>query len=245
MDLKINGKKALVMGASAGLGLGIAKALVEEGVNVVISSRSEENLKKAQKLSYAQNYIVSDFTQKNAALDLFKKMETLVGAPDILIVNTGGPKKGAFMDVSATDWERDFQNLWLSTVDIIQASLPQMKKNQWGRILVVTSVAAKEPLPNMAVSNGLRAGLLGLMKSLSTEVASFGITVNCLLPGYTDTERLRELGISYDQISKSIPAGRIGSVEDFSKVSTFLCSHWANYLTGQMISIDGGVLRGI
>jgi len=122
--------------------------------------------------------------------------------------------------------------------------LPVMKQSHFGRILLVTSVAAKEPMASLTISNGLRAGLSGLAKSLSQEVARDGITVNCLLPGYTDTERLRELGLAPDKVTSQVPAGRLGKPEELAALAAFLCSEQAGYITGQIIAVDGGYLHG-
>jgi len=133
----------------------------------------------------------------------------------------------------------------LSATESIVAALPGMKERRWGRILLVTSFAAREPMPHLTFSNGLRAGLLGLTKTVSNEIAGFGVTINCLLPGYTDTERLRELKIPADKITAQIPAGRLGRPEEFGALAAFLASEPAAYITGQAVACDGGALRSI
>jgi 3-oxoacyl-[acyl-carrier protein] reductase len=246
MDLGIRGKRALVQGSSAGLGRAIAEALVKEGVTVAISSRDPARLDKAMKEIGAHAAIPCDLSKPGAAVPLIREAEKLLGGGiDILVTNTGGPPKGPFEELSAEQWQDGFQSLWLSATDSIRAALPGMRERKWGRILLVTSSAAREPLPLLTVSNGLRAGLLGLTKTISNEIAQHGITINALLPGYTDTERLRELKIPADKITAQIPAGRLGRPEEFAALAAFLASEPAAYITGQGIACDGGALRSI
>jgi 3-oxoacyl-[acyl-carrier protein] reductase len=246
MDLKLKGKTALVMGSSGGIGLAIAKALVDEGVKVVINSRSAENCQKAMKASGAYDYCTADLSKAGSGIELIQEaMLKLDGQLDILVANTGGPQKGGFNDITRFQWLEDFQSLWLSPVEAIQTALPQMKKNQFGRLLFVTSIAAKEPLPGLTTSNGLRAGLEGLSRSLAHEVASDGITINILRPGYTNTDRLKELQLSPERVKAMVPAGRLGEPEELAALATFLCSPLAGYITGQAISVDGGVQKSI
>ncbi len=245
MDLKIKNKKALVFGASTGLGQAIAKSLTEEGVHVAIASRNLEKLEKAKHITGAAKILKVDMSIKNEAALAVADLEKTWGDIDILVINTGGPKRGNFDDVSSEDWQESYQSLWASTIETIQAALPSMKKNKWGRILLVTSFAAKEPMPNLIISNSYRAGLLGLTKSLSNEIASFGITINALLPGYTRTARVLELGVPEEKIAVNIPAKRFGDPEEFAALATFLSGVSAAYITGQAIAVDGGYLRGI
>ncbi len=245
MDLKLKGKRALIQGASAGLGRAIAEALVKEGARVLIVSRSAERLEKTAREIGAEGYLVSDLNLPGAAAQLIQAAEKKLGGVDILVTNTGGPPKGPFLEMTNEQWQEGYQSLWLSATESIRGVLPGMKERGWGRILLVTSAAAKEPMNLLTVSNGLRAGLLGLTKTLSNEFAPFGITVNALLPGYTDTDRLRELKIPAEKITSQIPAGRLGRPEEFGAVATFMASEQAAYITGQAIVIDGGYLRGI
>jgi len=243
MDLGLRGKRALVMGASSGLGHAIAKALIAEGAQTAICSRDQSRIQAAAKELGASVALVCDQSEPGAARAMVEKLLASWGALDILLVNTGGPPKGNFAEITDAQWQASFQNLWLSAVDAINASLPAMRQGHFGRVLLVTSVAAREPMAALTVSNGLRAGLTGLAKSLSQEVARDGITVNCLLPGYTDTERLRELGIAPEKITALIPAGRLGKPEELAALATFLCSEQAAYITGQTIAVDGGYSR--
>lgn len=243
MDLKIKGKRALVLGASAGIGRGIAECLVQEGARVAICARKIETLEKTRKEIGAELAVPADLSQPGAGKQVVQKVISQLSGIDILVVNTGGPSKGTFEEITSDQWSDGIQSLWMSAVDTIQASLPGMKKQNWGRILLVTSLSAKEPLKAMTISNSLRAGLSGLTKSLSTEVAPFGITVNAILPGYTDTDRLRELNLSESTVKGLIPAGRLGTTGELGALATFLSSDLAGYLTGQSLLLDGGATR--
>jgi 3-oxoacyl-[acyl-carrier protein] reductase len=245
MDLKLKGKRALVQGASSGLGRAIAAALVQEGVKVAICSRDPERIQKTAREIGAAAGIAIDLNQPGAAATLLKKAEQELGGVDILVTNTGGPPKGPFEELTSAQWQEGFQSLWLSATESIRAALPGMKERHWGRILLVTSAAAREPMPLLNISNGLRAGLLGLTKAISNEVAQHGITINALLPGYTDTERLQELKVPKEKITSQIPAGRLGRPEEFGALAAFLASEQAAYITGQGIACDGGYLRSI
>lgn len=245
MNLGLQGKTALVMGASAGLGRGIAEALIAEGVKVAICARDQDRLFKAQKEMGAHLALSVDLTRPHAAKVLTEKVLKDFGQIDIVVINTGGPPKGFVSDITTEQWQESFQSLWLAAVESITAVLPSMKDNKWGRILLVTSISAKEPIPNLTISNGLRAGLLGLARSISHEVAPFGITINSLLPGHTDTERLTNLGVDKSKIIEHIPAGRLGTTKEFGALAAFLASDLAGYITGQTIGADGGSQKGI
>lgn len=245
MDLKIKGKRALVQGSSQGLGRAIAEALIKEGAIVAISSRNADKLNQTAREIGAAAAIPCDLSKPGAASALVKTAIERLGGVDILVTNTGGPAKSSFEETTSEQWLEGYQSLWLSATESIRAALPGMKERRWGRILLVTSSAAREPLPLLTVSNGLRAGLLGLTKTVSNEIAQHGITINALLPGYTDTERLRDLKIPADKITAQIPAGRIGKPEEFGALAAFLASDQAAYITGQAVACDGGALRSI
>lgn len=244
MDLQLTNKKALVMGSSTGIGKAIAEALLKEGCVVTLCARQEERLRKTAQDMGAQHCVAGDLSLANEATRITQQAAQLMGGLDILVTNTGGPAKGQFMDISLQQWHTDFQNLWLSLVESVQVALPIMKKNNYGRILMITSIAGNEPLPGLTTSNGLRAGLEGLSKSIAHEMAAFGITSNILRPGYTNTDRLKELKLSEEKIKQMVPAGRLGDPEELASLATFLASPRAAYITGQAISIDGGVQRG-
>ena len=244
MDLNLVGKKALVFGSSTGIGRAVAEALIKEKATVYLNSRDDGRLQKTIKELGAEGGVVADLTRameaKQATNQAINKMDGL----DILVMNTGGPGKGSFTEISTEQWHMDFQNLWMSFVESAKEALPLMKKQKYGRIILVTSLAAKEPLTGLTTSNGLRAGLAGLCKSLANEVAADGITVNLLLPGYTNTDRLKNLKLSEEQIRHMVPAGRLGEPQELANLAAFLASPLAGYITGQSIAVDGGVLRG-
>jgi 3-oxoacyl-[acyl-carrier protein] reductase len=162
---------------------------------------------------------------------------------DILVTNTGGPQKGNFLEVSTEQWKNDYQALWLSVVDSLKVAIPKMTENKYGRVLMITSIAAKEPLAGLTTSNGLRAGLEGLARSMANEFSGDGVTFNLILPGYTNTDRIKALSLSEEKIKQMVPAGRLGEPEELAALACFLASPLAGYITGQSIAIDGGVLK--
>jgi 3-oxoacyl-[acyl-carrier protein] reductase len=244
MDLGLRGRRALVMGASRGLGKAIALALKQEGATVAICARDAARLQSAAEEIGAEG-LVCDLSVDGAAAAAVAEAERRLGAVDILIVNTGGPPPASFEAISDAGWRSAFDSLWMSAVGGIRAALPGMRQRRHGRIVLITSIVAKEPVTELMLSNSLRAGLHGLVNALSKEVAADQITVNALMPGYQLTERLVELNINERDLSATIPARRIGAPADFAAVATFLASDQANYLTGQAIGVDGGALRAI
>lgn len=243
MDLNLKGKKALVMGSSGGLGRAVAESLIKEGVDVCLSSRSIDKLQKTANEIGAKYFEVCDFSIPGDSTLLIKKVIEKMGGIDILVTNTGGPKKGNFSEVTNEQWKEDFQSLWMSPVEAMKECLPMMKNNNYGRILMITSLAAKEPLDGLTTSNGLRAGLSGLAKSIANEYSAYGITINLLLPGYTNTDRLKALNLSDEKVKAMVPAGRLGDPSELADLATFLASPKAGYITSQSIVIDGGVLK--
>lgn len=244
MDLNLKGKTALVFGSSSGIGKAVAQSLINEGVKVALSSRSKEKLETTAQEIGASTIIPCDLSKPGEATKAVEKTISEFGSLDILVTNTGGPAKGSFMDVSLNQWNTDYQSLWLSVVESLHASLPSMKKNNYGRVLLITSIAAKEPLAGLTTSNGLRAGLTGLVKSVATEYAPFGVTFNLLLPGYTATDRLKNLNLSDEKVKSMVPCGRLGQPSELADLATFLASEKGSYITGQSIAVDGGVLKG-
>jgi 3-oxoacyl-[acyl-carrier protein] reductase len=244
MDFGLTNKRALVTGASRGLGRAIAGSLRSEGAAVAICARNAERIEAAAKEIGAVG-IVGDLSVSGAADEILRHAKELLGGIDILVVNTGGPPAGTFDAIGDDAWRSAFEGLWISTVQLIRGCLPHMHERRWGRIMVVTSVSADEPLPSLMISNALRPGLHGLMNALSREVAGDGITVNAIMPGYTLTERIRGLGIDVNAIAAQIPAGRLGRPEEFGALAAFLASELAGYICGQAIACDGGLLRSI
>lgn len=244
MDLGLKGKKALVLGASTGLGRAVAESLLGEGAEVCIVSRTLVTLKRTALEIGAQHFEACDLSRPGATTVLVETVLERMGHVDVLVTNTGGPKKNNFLDVTTEQWAEDFQSLWMSPVEAMKVLLPKMKERNYGRILMITSLAAKEPLPGLTTSNGLRAGLAGLAKSIANEYAASGITLNLLLPGYTDTERLKALNLSESKVKEMVPAGRLGYPSELADMAAFLASPKGAYITGQSILIDGGVVRG-
>ena len=244
MNLGLENRRALVTGASKGLGKAVASALRAEGAVVAICSRSPERIEAAAKDIGAVG-LTGDLSIAGAAADVLRQANDRLGGIDILVVNTGGPPAGAFDAVTDAAWRNAFESLWMSTVDLIHGCLPGMRQRRWGRIIIVTSISAREPLPNLMISNAFRPGLHGLVNAFSREVAGDGITINAIMPGYTLTERLREVGIDDKHMASQIPAGRMGRPGEFAALAAFLASEQAAYICGQAIACDGGFLRSI
>ncbi|GAB4187808.1 MAG: SDR family oxidoreductase [Simkaniaceae bacterium] len=245
MDLGLKNKRVFVMASSTGIGFAIAKTFAEEGAAVAICSSQEEKIKKAAEQIPNAVALIGDFNQEGSSKELTREAIQKLGGLDVLVTNAGGPPKGSFMDLSNDAWKQGFQGLWLAATEAIFEAAKAMKQQKYGRILLSTSTAAKQPIDHLTISNALRAGLLGLMKTLSKEFASHGITVNALLPGFIQTERLKKFPIPENELLKQIPAGRLGHPEEMAALAAFLGSDKAAYITGQAIACDGGLLKGI
>jgi 3-oxoacyl-[acyl-carrier protein] reductase len=244
MDFGLADKTALVLGASNGLGFAVAKELRAEGARVAVCSRDAGRIEAAAR-ALGATAIVGDLTQPHAGADVVKQAIAALGSVDILIVNTGGPAIKPFAQISTDEWRDSFENLFVSAIEAIHAAAPGMRERRWGRILIVTSVMAKEPASNFTLSNALRAGLHGLVKTLSRELAADNITVNAVMPGYTMTERLAQAKLDLAKVTALIPLGRIGAPEEFAALTTFLASARASFITGQAVACDGGSLLSI
>lgn len=244
MDLGLQRKRALVFGASAGLGRAIARALLDEGTTVAICARRGKRLERTAAALGATPLAV-DLTMPGAGADVVVRAQQALGGLDILVTNCGGPPKGAFADLDGPTWETAFRSIWMSAVDGIRAALPDMIASGWGRILMITSSTGKETFPDLTLSNAFRPGLHGLCNSLSKEVAEHGITVNAIMPGTVETERLTELGIANQAMIDRIPAKRLGRPDEIGALAAFLASERAAYLTGQAICCDGGRMASI
>jgi 3-oxoacyl-[acyl-carrier protein] reductase len=250
MDLRIEGKTALVMGASKGIGLAIAAALAGEGVRVAMASRSRERVEAAAK------EIEGDTTAFEADTDdldwlaaLPDQVASRVGPVEILITNTGGPPLGGALDHDREVWEKAYRSLVLAPLVLADAVLPGMRERKWGRIVNVGSSSVREPIPHLTLSNANRMAAIGLFKTLATEVASDGITVNTVATGRFATDRLAENWGSWEEMEakapEGIPAGRLGQPEEFGDLVAFICSERAAYLTGAVVPLDGGMLRSV
>ncbi|MGN6215986.1 MAG: SDR family oxidoreductase [Solirubrobacterales bacterium] len=248
MELGLEGRVALVMGASRGIGRGIAAALVREGAQVAIASRSEERIDEAAaELGDAATGFVADATDLERLAQLPLEVAEKVGPVDILVANTGGPPAGGALDHGFQEWEAAYASLVLAPRILAGGVLPSMQARKWGRIVNVGSTTTIEVNPVLNLSNAHRMAAVGFLKTLSREVAKDGITVNTDATGRFATDRMAELGGSMEQVEaaarEEVPAGRLGTVEEYGDLVAFLCSERAAYITGTVIPIDGGLLR--
>lgn len=260
MDLGIKGKRALVLASSRGLGLGIAKALASEGAHVLLCGRSADKLKaNCEAINVAgpgkADYVEADLADADFVQTMMHAVKEKLGGIDILVNNTGGPTPGTVEDMTAEKLYSFFQSMVVRVITLTNALLPLMQTQGFGRILTVASSGVFEPIPNLALSNTLRGALVGWNKTLSSEVASYGVTANMILPGRIHTDRIDELdganatksGRTVEEVRsasiKTIPAGRLGTTEEFGAAAAFLCSVPASYITGTMLRVDGGASK--
>lgn len=247
MDLGIEGKVALVMGASKGIGRGIAGALAREGARVAISSRSQERLEEAAAEIGGATPFVADATDLERLARLPLEVAEALGSVDILVTNTGGPPAGGALDHGFEEWEDAYRSLVLAPRVLAGAVVPGMRGEGWGRIVNVGSTTTIEINPALGLSNAHRMATIGFLKTLAREVAGDGITVNTVATGRFATDRMAELGGSIEQVEaaarEEVPAGRLGTVEEYGNLVAFLCSERAAYITGAVIPIDGGLMR--
>jgi 3-oxoacyl-[acyl-carrier protein] reductase len=262
MNLGIAGKTALVSAASRGIGKAIAIGLAKEGVNMVICARNEAGLRKtAHEIESSHSVkilpIIADLTKASEVKSLIQETMDRFGWIDILVTNAGGPPTGPSLSFSDLDWEHAMILNLLSTVRLCREVIPIMKRQGWGRIVNMVSVAAKQPLENMVLSNSIRAGVIGLAKTLSQEVAHDNILINSICPGWILTDRLVSIvqkraesqGKTYEKaladLSASIPIKRCGTPEEVANLAIFLASERASYITGTTIQVDGGLVKGL
>lgn len=257
MDLKIANKRALVCASSKGLGKAIAKALATEGVELFLCARSEDELKKtADELKAISGkrvcYQTCDLSSAQSRQELISAVHDVFGGLDILIHNAGGPPPTSVTNTTLEAWQSGFDMNFLSIVQLNQAFLPGMQQQGWGRILAVTSLSPMEPIPDLAVSNGIRAGVTAMLKTLATEVAKDGVCINCVAPGIIYTDRTEERVKAHlknhggeredilKQYASAIPVGRLGKPDEYAAMVCFLCSEQAAYITGTTVVVDGG-----
>ena len=262
MDLGLKGKTALVCAASQGLGLAVAREIANEGACIIICSRRPDAIESAA--ASIQTETGADVLAMPADVSITADIERLVAAGverfgkiDILVTNSGGPPAGPFDSLTRESWDDATRILLTSVVELTKLVLPGMRERHWGRILNVTSIASKQPVDNLMLSNSLRAAVTGFAKTLANEVAADGVTVNNILPGYTLTERLDELieflaekeGLSADEIrgrwEAEIPMRRLGNPKEFGALAAFLVSERASYITGSSIAVDGGWIKSL
>jgi 3-oxoacyl-[acyl-carrier protein] reductase len=261
MDLGLTGRVALVAAGSKGLGRAVADELAAEGAAVVICARGAAALDDAVRAMTAAggraHGIPADVSQPGEAARVVAEAERLFGRVDILVTNAGGPRSAKFDALTDDDWAQAVRLLLDSAVAFARAAVPGMRARRWGRVLNITSIAAKQPVDGLMLSNSVRAAVIGFARTLATEVAPDGVTVNNLLPGYTRTARVDELarqmagrgaggeGGLIARWEREIPMGRLGDPREFAALAAFLASERASYITGQSIAVDGGWIRGL
>ena len=247
MNLGLEGRTALVMGASRGIGRAIAAALAREGCRVAIASRSRERLDEAAAtIDPSPARFVADASDLKRLAALAGEVEEALGPIDILVANTGGPPFGGALDHDLEAWETAYRSLVLAPKVLADAVVPGMRERGWGRIVNVGSTSTREPIPGLNLSNAHRMATVGFFKTLAREVAGDGVTVNTVATGRFATERLADpsgsLAGAEEGAKAEVPAGRLGRPEEYGDLVAFLCSERAAYLTGTVIPIDGGVL---
>jgi 3-oxoacyl-[acyl-carrier protein] reductase len=243
MDLGIAGKRAAVAAASQGLGFGVAQALAREGVRVAICGRRQDAIDAAAaQLGGDAIAIVADLSHPDGASGFVDAARDAMGGVDIIVANAGGPPAANFATATIQQYVEAFDLNCRSTIAMCQAAVPAMREQQWGRVLAITSIAVRQPIAHLILSNVARAGVTGFLKTLAREIASDGVTVNSLQPGLHATERLTGL---YDPgtlegLAASVPVGFLGTADDFGAFAAFLCSEHARFITGAAIPVDGG-----
>lgn len=262
MDLGLRGKVALVAGSSRGLGRAIAEELAREGCALVLCSRDADEIGTAAReissdIGGDALAVPANLTDPDDIAALLRAAQDRFGRIDILVTNTGGPPAGPFESHSPDTWRDAIAQNLESVLNLVRGVLPQMKKRQWGRIVNITSIAVKQPVEGLILSNSVRAAVTGFARTLANEVATQGITVNNVMPGYTRTERLVHLaehnaqtrGTSVEEAyaawEKEIPMGRLGEPEELAALVAFLVSQRASYITGTSIPVDGGWIRAL
>ena len=262
MDLGLKGRVALVAAASRGLGRAVAEELAAEGAALVLCSRNAATISQAaREIAEATGAgilaLPCDVSQTDNIARLVQSGLERFGRIDILVTNAGGPPAGKFESFDQNQWEAATRLTLFSAIELARQVLPGMKERRWGRILNITSIAAKQPVDNLILSNSLRAAVTGFARTLANEVATFGITVNNIMPGYTRTERVEELAgmmAEKEKITpaefiarweKEIPMRRLGDPREFAALAAFLVSERAGYITGTSIPVDGGWIRGL
>ncbi len=262
MDLGLNGKVALVAASSRGLGRAVAEELSASGAHLMLCARSPEPLEAARSAmaSVSSARVLAepaDLSNANDVDRVVRRALDELGGVDVLVTNVGGPPPGPFESHTTEAWSRAVSQILDSVLNLVRGVLPGMKARRWGRILNVTSIAVKQPVDGLILSNTVRAAVTGFARTLANEVAAHGITVNNVMPGYTRTERLDELAhamaasddVSPDQAfarwEREIPMGRVGEPREFAALVAFLASERASYITGTSIPVDGGWIRAL
>jgi 3-oxoacyl-[acyl-carrier protein] reductase len=247
VNLGIAGRRAAVAAASRGLGFGVAEALAREGVRVAMCGRDRVTIEDAAgRIGNDAIPLVADVSTPVSASAFVRAASEALGGVDILVTNAGGPPAGTFATTELEQYQVAFELNCLSVIAMCDAAVPAMQAQGWGRVVAITSIAVRQPLAELILSNTARAGATGFLKTLAREVAPDGVTVNSLQPGLHDTERLRELhGGDTSAAAAGVPGRTLGQADDFGAVAAFLCSEQARFLTGAAIPVDGGTHTGL
>ena len=262
MELGLTGKTAFVSGASSGIGETIAYSLAAEGVKLAICARRKEELNRVaaeiKSRHQTEAYVIpADLSQEQDTMEAVAAAHSALGSIDILVCNTGGPPAMRFLDTEQHHWDSAYKLLLTSAVGLARGFLPGMIEKRWGRLIFMTSIAVKQPVDNLILSNSIRSAVTGLAKSLSSETAGSGITSNCVLTGFTLTDRIDYLakkameseGVTYEKAlekwTSEIPAGRMAQPCEVAALAVFLASCQAAYITGQSIAVDGGWIKSL
>ena len=261
MDFGLRGKVGIAAASSAGIGRAIAEGLAAEGMDLVMCARSQGPLEDARKSVERHGVRVeavpADLTEPDDVARVVSSAEEVFGRVDVLVTNTGGPPAGPFEAHSPEIWEAAVRQNLFSVLNLVRGVLPGMRERQWGRIINVTSIAVKQPSDNLILSNSVRAAVTGFARTLATETAADGITVNNVMPGFTRTERLTELAEKRAEIGdvepediweswyREIPMGRVGEPRELAALVAFLASEQASYITAQSIAVDGGWIKAL
>ena len=247
MNLGLEGRVALVTGASQGIGFAVAAALCAEGARVAVSSRSRENIEAAASEMGAAGSYVHDMSDLDGAPALLESVEADLGPLAVLVTNTGGPPGGDPLEFTREQWQDAHRELMLGPMALIERALPGMRERGFGRILNISSSAAREPIPGLMLSSAHRSGMLATFHTVAGKVAADGVTLNTILPGRIATSRLEHLYGSLDDAEKvardEVPAARLGQAEEIAAAAAFLCSEPASYVTAQALAVDGGLMK--
>jgi 3-oxoacyl-[acyl-carrier protein] reductase len=248
VELGIFGKRAAVAASSGGLGYAVAEALAHEGVQVAVCGRRRDAVHEAAaRIGRGAVPIVADVSTPDGAAGFVRDARDVLGGIDILVANAGGPPAGNFESTTVEQYRAAFELNCLSTIAMCYEAVPEMRERKWGRVLAITSIAVRQPIAHLILSNTARAGVTGFLKTLAREVAADGVTVNSLLPGLHETARVTGLYGDSDRadLARGIPAQSLGQSEDFGRVGAFLCSEHARYITGTATPVDGGAYGGL